>query len=328
MAHSSGNRYKNWMVTCFDLEAFAVPDEDPNFKYMVYQVETAPETGALHIQGYIELKRQTDFTTVKAMFPCEVHLEKRQGSRAQAIAYCRKAETRYADPIEFGINNVGDQGARADLEVARQVILTKNTWPEVINDPGIAYVVARNLNWAREVFNNRPQVLPPPQIILRKWQKDVIELLDGEPKERRIIWIWSALSGTGKTTFANYCSAKYDVLPGADWTNTIYLYNCQRIVWFDRTRGESTNDRSIEQFYVDMERWSNHSIQSSTKYVPCKKYVRTHVVVTANTRPDEQRLPDRFLVVEAKMPEDESEDDVEMAEEMSIDISENEKMED
>lgn len=159
------------MVTCFDLEAFAVPDEDPNFKYMVYQVETAPETGALHIQGYIELKRQTDFTTVKAMFPCEVHLEKRRGSRAQAIAYCRKAETRYADPIEFGINNVGDQGARADLETARQVILTKNTWPEVVNDPGIAYVVARNLNWAREVFNNRPQVLPTPQITLRKWQK-------------------------------------------------------------------------------------------------------------------------------------------------------------
>lgn len=314
MAHSTGLRYKNWMVTCFDLDAFAVPDEDPNFKYMVYQVEKAPETGALHVQGYIELKRQTDFTTVKSMFPCDVHLERRLGTRAQAIAYCKKMETRYADPIEFGKNDVGNQGAREDLEGARQIILRCNTWEEVMRNAEIAFTVARHITWAREVFNTRPLTVPQDPIDLRKWQRRVLTLLDGEPQNRRIIWIWSALSGTGKTTFYNYCSSKYEVLPGADWTNTIYLYNSQRIVWFDRTRGESNSDKHVDQFYIDMERWSNHSVQSSTKYQPVRKFVRTHVVVTANCRPDEHRLPGRFLLIEAKLPEDESEESEDLME--------------
>lgn len=294
-------RYKNWMVTCFDVEHFAVPDEDPNFGYMVYQVEECPKTKRWHVQGYLELKRQTDFNTVKEMFsPANVHLEKRLGTRAQAIAYCKKTETRVADPVEFGEPGSKKQGQREDLEEARQEIIKCTSWEQVMRNTKISHIVARHMNWAREVFNTRPMELPLPDIELRKWQKRVLALLNGEPENRRIIWIWSHQSGTGKTTFFNYCSAKLDVLPGTDFTNTVYLYNGQRVVWFDRTRAESNNERSVAQFYSDIERWSNHALYVSTKYVPCRKYIQSHCVVTANTTPDESRLPGRFLLIEAK----------------------------
>jgi len=309
-------RYKNWMVTCFDLEAFFVPDQDPNFKYMVYQIETAPDTGREHVQGYLELVRQTDFNVVLTMFkPAVVHLENRRGTRLQAIQYCKKTESRYRDPVsgqlveplEFG-DPTNLQGAREDLKEAYLAITAKATWEQVMRDQSLVPVVSRHLNWAREAFNTRPLTIPAPEIQLRKWQLGVVALLEQEPVNRRIIWIWSALSGTGKTTFFNYCSAKYDVLPGADWTNSLYIYHGQRIVWFDRTRAESVSERSISQFYVDIERWSNHSVQTSTKYQPVRKYVCTHCVVTANVRPDDTNLPGRFHVVEAKLPEDEEPD--------------------
>ena len=314
-ASNPAMRYKNWMVTAFDLENFAVPDTDPNFKYMVYQVETAPETGRDHIQGYLELHRQTDFGVVKRMFSVPVHLESRRGTRAQAIAYCKKLDTRYRcpvtgvqpEPLEFG-SLENNQGAREDLKEAHTKILGHATWQGVIRDPDLIHIVARHLNWAREVFNSKDLLVPQVPITLRKWQLGVVALLEQQPVNRRIIWIWSALSGTGKTTFFNYCSAKYSVLPGADWTNTIYLYNGHSIVWFDRTRAESVSERSVSQFYVDIERWSNHSIQTSTKYQPVRKFVQCHCVVTANVRPDDTNLPGRFYVVEAKLPEDEAPD--------------------
>lgn len=303
-------RYMNWMVTCFDLENFAVPDGEPNFKYMVYQVEECPETKLWHIQGYLELRRQTNLGTVKQMFhPVEVHLERRRGTRTQAIAYCTKPETRIAEPTHWGDGHDNEQGRRVDLEDARQRILRHTTWEAVLRDPELTAAVSRHITWAREVWNSRPLEIPPPQIELRKWQKKVVTMLDEEPVNRRIIWIYSYASGTGKTTFYNYCSAKYDVLPGADWANTLYIYNSQRVIWFDRTRAESGNERNVDQFYIDLERWSNHAVQTSTKYQPVRKYVRIHVVVTANGLPDEQRLPGRFISIEAKHAIEEEVDD-------------------
>jgi len=310
------------MVTCFDLENFFVPDQHADFKYMVYQVETCPDTGRDHIQGYIEFARQMDFNIVRNIFaPVVVHLERRLGTREQAIAYCKKAESRYrdpvsgqlVDPVEFGDPGQNKQGHRQELLDAHALISSKSNWNQVVHDPALVHTVAKHLQWAREVYNARPLSVPPVNIELRTWQKRVIALLDGEPVNRRIIWIWSALSGTGKTTFYNYCSAKYDLLPGADWVNTIYLYNGQGIIWFDRTRAESVSERSVSQFYNDIERWSNHSIQTSTKYQPVRKYVCCHCVVTANVRPDDTNLPGRLLVIEAKLPEDEIPDSPDIA---------------
>lgn len=313
-------RYKNWMVTSFDLENFHVPDEHPLFAYMIYQPEECPDTKRWHIQGYLELKKQTVFNTVVGMFKCVVHLEARRGTQQEAIAYCSKKETRIAEPIEFGTLIREECGKRTDLDVARKQILAHTSWHAVLQDPTLVSVVSRYLNWAKEVFNSRPLAVIPPPITLRKWQKKALDIFNGPPTKRQIIWIWSYQSGTGKTTFFDYCSAHFSILPGADFVNTLYLYNSERIIWFDRTRSESNDDKGTSRFYSTLESLSNHTIHSSTKYQGLRKHVCAHVVVTANGRPDGALLPDRFLEIEAKhAKEEEPEEEVD---EMSVDVAE------
>lgn len=290
------------MVTCFDLDAFNSSSFDSTdaFQYFVYQVEECPHTGAWHVQGYLELKRQMSMNQVKGLFCESVHLEPRRGSQQQAIAYCTKTETRKVEPLHFGTPSISKQGQREDLEEARVLIASKNSWNAVLTDPGLTNTVARHLGWAREVFNSRTIAAPLPDIVLRMWQERVMSLITAGPVKRQIIWIWSYASGTGKTTFFDYVSAKFTVIPGADWTNTLYCYDGEQVVWFDRTRSESNDDKSTDSFYRDLEKWSNCTMHTSTKYVVCRKLVNAVIVVTANVQPDEPRLPGRFLTVEAK----------------------------
>ena len=319
---------KYWMVTCFDLVNFKVPNEDDRFQYFVYQVENCPTTGRDHIQGYLELKSQTRFNQVKQMFaPAVIHLEGRKAkSSIPAINYCKKEETRVDGPWEFGTPAV-DEGERGKPKIDWMQVRTKiwacKTWLSVLSseDEEVVRACAAKLNYVKELYQAKPQPIPPPEIRLRKWQTRVIEMLNAPVEKRRIIWIWSEKSGTGKTTFFDYCSSKYDVLPGADWANTLFVYDGNSVLWFDRSRSQSDDVRGVDQFYSDLERFSNDTVHTSTKYVPTRKRVSSHIVVTANCPPDERRLPQRFVVVEAKTLEEEQEEDERNIAEMEAHIA-------
>jgi len=319
---------KYWMVTSFDLVNFSVPSEDDRFQYMVYQVECCPTTKRDHIQGYLELKSQTRFNQVKQMFaPCVVHLEGRKAKSAiPAINYCKKEETRVDGPWEFGTPAV-DEAERGKPKIdwvqVRAKVWACKTWAAVLasEDEEVVRACAAKLNYVKELYMTKPQPVFPPEITLRKWQRRVTEMLDGPVEKRRIIWIWSEKSGTGKTTFFDYCSSKYDVLPGADWANTLFVYDGNAVLWFDRSRSQSDDVRGVDQFYSDLERFSNDTVHTSTKYVPTRKRISAHVVVTANCPPDERRLPQRFVVVEAKTLEEEQEEDEKNIQEMEEKIA-------
>lgn len=301
-ARNAAKRYSRWMVTVNDVndDQMTFPPTDDNVKYFVYQEEIAPETGRHHYQCFLMLKRQTDFTTVKNYFSTsKIHLEKCNGPSQKCRAYCMKEDTRHDGPYEIGTWEDSKSGERTDLEEAKAAILAHTSWAAVLADDSITKAVAGHLTWARAVYDSRPIKADLPDIELRTWQTEVMELLNGPPVKRRIIWIWSTESGTGKTTFFDYVSSVHPTLPGADWSNTLYCYDGQRVIWFDRTRAESNSDKSVDQFYVDLEKWSNCTIHTSTKYSCCRKLVAAHIVVTANAAPDQFRLPDRFYVVQA-----------------------------
>lgn len=65
---------------------------------------------------------------------------------------------------------------------------------------------------------------------LRDWQKGVIDVVNSEPDDRTIWWLWSQGGGlaTGKTTFCKYLSAKFGAIPlagkGADVRNGVITY--------------------------------------------------------------------------------------------------------
>lgn len=78
--------------------------------YAVFQLEEG-EQGTIHVQGYLELKKRTRFTTIAGLLPW--HIEKRRGSQGQAIAYCTKEDTRKEGP--FHVGKPKKQGARTDI---------------------------------------------------------------------------------------------------------------------------------------------------------------------------------------------------------------------
>jgi hypothetical protein len=112
-------RARNWCFTLYpyneaDLKLNKFPwDPDticwlqlkPAVSFLVCQLELCPKTNKEHWQGYVEFNNAVAFKSVKAAFKWNsTHLERRKGSRTQAITYCTKAESAVLDdgvPIRF-----------------------------------------------------------------------------------------------------------------------------------------------------------------------------------------------------------------------------------
>lgn len=289
------NRYRNWCFTAFTDVTNLDWDNMRTVRYAVFQHELCPRTAQDHWQGYIEFTVATRMSAVKELLEDRsVHLEARRGTREQARAYCMKADTRFPgeEPYEFG-EWTGRQGQRTDLVEARKVIESSPSWVSVLRNDDITPAVARHRNWAREVYENRPREMPPPEIQLYQWEKQAIKVLEGKPQKRQVLWIWSAESGTGKSTFFDYCSCRWNVLPGSDYANTLYTYDDHPIIWFDITRAQSAEHIP----YHAIEKFSNGGYHHSTKYVSVRKLILAHVVVTSNVPPDEEKLPKRCKII-------------------------------
>jgi len=117
----------------FVFTAYASPDEDiprlilecdlPKFvTYIVYQMEMCPETNRVHLQGYLECLGQQTYRRLQDEIPGleSAHFEVRRGNAKEAIAYCKKEDSRIDGPWEIGIPK--QQGARSDLEEIKEKI--------------------------------------------------------------------------------------------------------------------------------------------------------------------------------------------------------------
>lgn len=88
------------------------PEFKDTMKYMIYQLETAPETKKQHFQGYVYYNSPREMKTPMTDFP-GAHIEKAHGSPAQNKEYCSKEESREEGPFEHG--TLPTQGKRNDL---------------------------------------------------------------------------------------------------------------------------------------------------------------------------------------------------------------------
>lgn len=117
---------RGWCFTCYgyDIETFKSPIEkiitEYKADYCVYQLEKCPETGRLHIQGYIHFPANRTFVTIKKILPDGAHIEKQRGTVDEAADYCCKEESRVAGPVEIGERP--QQGKRNDLAEVAAVI--------------------------------------------------------------------------------------------------------------------------------------------------------------------------------------------------------------
>lgn len=177
-------------------------------KFSIFQLERAPTTGRLHLQGYSELTTMQRFTWIQNNWEHfrSVHFERRQGSREQAINYCKKEETRVRGPWEIGTNT--GQGHRSDLvEIADEI---------------------RSGKELADIANNHPSSFI-------RYSRGIEKLVGFIGPKRKIDWeieviVYWGTSGSGKTT-----KAKND-FPDA------YIWMPQRgqTVWWDGYQGEET----------------------------------------------------------------------------------------
>ncbi len=91
-------QYRNWCITLNNPQAMEtvfwadlLQNGHNAVQYVVMQSEME---GTLHYQAYVEFKRAKRIGGVKAIFGQRVHLERRRGTQEQAIAYCKKTDTR------------------------------------------------------------------------------------------------------------------------------------------------------------------------------------------------------------------------------------------
>lgn len=125
----SNARIRNWVFT-----SFIKPEPDTcHVQYMVYQKEVGKETQREHYQGYVEFNDKYSMRSIKGIFAnSSLHLEPRRGTQEQAIAYCKKADTRIEDPVEFGTPK--KQGKRSDIAEIMEDIQDGQTMKEILCD--------------------------------------------------------------------------------------------------------------------------------------------------------------------------------------------------
>lgn len=194
--------------------------------YFVGQEEICPTTGRMHIQAYVELKESIRITGLKKIMQSNgLYAERRNGSPAQAEAYCTKDETRNPLSCPFVIDNRGErkQGKRNDLVTAIEKLNERIPLKDIINEyPQLS----RNINHLKkyqEIMNN----------VKRNWKTKLIIII-GPP-------------GTGKTRYVHNNELDLFILPDATSTQFFDGFVGQDAVLIDDFDGESIKYRLMLQ---------------------------------------------------------------------------------
>ncbi len=117
------NFWKQMTLETFPTEnaALAAHTARLRVKYIIFQEETSA-SGTNHLQGYIEMKTAVSLGQMKTLFGQRIRWARRNGSQAQAIAYCCKDDTRVEDGVsgEWGIRKRGTGGTIKECAEAIQ----------------------------------------------------------------------------------------------------------------------------------------------------------------------------------------------------------------
>jgi hypothetical protein len=294
-----GERQRDICFTSFQ-------DEKPNFHstltYLVFQREKCPTTGKEHWQGFAQAKNQKASFKAwqKAIGDPKAHCEKRWGTATQARDYCmakqwpdkETKEMKDKGQIPGTMEEHGDfdpkenEGKRNDLEEARQLILGKRRWQDVVNDPDVQPVLARSMQWAKAVFTNKPPTKMAAPAEWREWQKELLATISEEADDRSIHWFYDPECGAGKTTMTKFLVRNHGaVVLSGKTADVLNGYDDQPIVIFDIPKDAQSGDKDFIP-YGAIEKIKDGTFYSG-KYEG-QMHIRdyeAHVIVFANCLP-------------------------------------------
>lgn len=192
-----------------------------DYDYLIYQYEQAPETGMVHLQGYLYFKNKVTFKKLKDDLPT-AHLEFARGSATNNIDYCSKIESRLDGPYEYGSRPT--QGKRTDLQNVCVSLRSGKSVRDVLLSDDCKYVH------------------------IEKYVKRIANLLT-PPRDRSVapyVGIFWGDSGVGKTrcVYDDYKDSVFSVPynAGVKWYDG---YVGQRCILFDDWPVDTLDDKSL-----------------------------------------------------------------------------------
>ncbi len=125
-------RYRNCCFTLNNPTDMIVFDHE-TMVYLIYQ-EEQPAGGTYHFQGYCEFKTAMSLNPAKACLGGPtVHLEPRRGTQAQAIAYCKKEDSRVPYTVPYEEGEARQQGKRVDLDTFKDAVMSGANQRELLD---------------------------------------------------------------------------------------------------------------------------------------------------------------------------------------------------
>lgn len=262
-------------------------------KYIIYGREVAPTTGTPHLQGYL----QTTTQNPKRIFEeFGTFLTKQIATATKAMEYCKK-EGDFFEAGEFDENVKGTKekkpGERTDILALKETIKSGKTYDEICDmDEHFAHaarygkfiqerIAARE--YGLRLKNLREHFAYTAQLA---WQENLLNDLAMDPHPRKIVWIWGAEGGKGKSTTARHLMLNHNalIITGGKRNDIAYLYAKQlpRIVVFDLPRASMT---TMDHLYAIAEDMKNMTM-NSMKYDSTTVINTCHVVFLTNFAPD------------------------------------------
>jgi len=282
--------------------------------------EEVGDQGTPHLQGYIQLKKQCKYTTIKSTWPgwSRVHFEQYTvGSDDDNYdyvhgPYTKNGKNKPENPtfIEKGERiTMGRKGARNDLEDVKKAIESGATYDEIcethfqqaasfsrfIKERVQARDSAKQQSSLRELYDSA---------VLRPWQQAIMDVVVEEACPRKIHWIWETDGNVGKSWMVNYLGAMHGatILTVGKKVDMAYIYAQKptSIVLFDLARtNEPGEGRAsyLDGVYSLAEDLKNGRVVS-TKYESKTVFFRPpHVIFFANFEPDYTKWSqDRYFV--------------------------------
>lgn len=208
---------------------------------------------------------------------------------------------------------VGEQGTPHLQGVVR--CFKKHRWAEFHLPKSIHWEVCKNWTASIQYCSKRETrragtqpftkgVTLPEEIRLINptypWEQDILSILQSEPDDRKIYWIFEPIGGAGKSQFAKYITHTFGAIPiGGRATDILYAVAKypSKIYYYDMPRSHSRNHVSYETLEM-----VKNGVFLSTKY-DCATVVRNapHIFIFANEPPAIDKLSaDRWVIKEIR----------------------------
>ncbi len=185
--------------------------------YLIVQEERA-NSGTLHLQGYVEMSTQRTQTTILNVYdslnnPHRLHIERRRGSQAQAITYCKKLDSRVENGFQME-SGTAKRGGADNLRIAAAALQQGSSILDIASD-----YPATDIQFHEKIIAYRLRSLPKRN------------------EAPFILCLWGR-TGTGKTAWVaqHYPNAYRVPCPekGGWWW---YNYQGQTVALFDDFNG-------------------------------------------------------------------------------------------